>query len=433
MSSTLPSASPTTSSFPFRYRESVVHRFLRYVRVDTQSAENQGNTPSTAKQWDLVRMLASELEQLSAQNVRTSEHGMVVATVPATVANADAIPTVGFLAHVDTSPAVTGASVQPVVHENYQGGDIVLPGDPTQVITVAQNPDLEKLKGDDIITTDGTTLLGSDDKAGVAAIMTLVDVLLSNPSIPHGAVAVAFTTDEEIGTGIEKFDIEAFGARYAYTVDGGPLGELNDETFSARTANVTFHGKSTHPGTAKGVMVNAIHALAAFVARLPHDMRPETTEKRVGFVHPYIGTADVETSSLKVLLRDFDLSGLETQEGLLRDIARETERACCRGEGGRGREGELPQHARGGGAASRAHGERHGGGAACRRGAVPGAHSRRHGRIEAHVPRASVSQHLHRRPQLPQQAGVQLAARVGEDGRDVGGVGASVRGRRRVR
>lgn len=322
------SASPLRSPPPLALREPVVERFFRYVRVDTQAAEDQPTTPSTAKQWDLVRMLAAELEQLGASDVRVSEYCIVYATIPANIPDADAVPTIGFLAHVDTSPAVTGANVNPVVHEDYQGGDIVLPADPGQVITVAQNPDLERLIGDDIITTDGTTLLGSDDKAGVAAIMTLADILLANPSIPHGAIAIAFTCDEEVGTGIDKFDIDAFGARYAFTVDGGPLGELNDETWSARTANVTFHGKSTHPGTAKGMLVNSIHALAAFVSRLPADMLPETTEKREGFVHPYVGTADVETSTLKVLLRDFDVAGLDAKEELLRSIARETERAC---------------------------------------------------------------------------------------------------------
>lgn len=309
-------------------RESAVDRFLRYVRVDTQSAEDATSTPSTEKQWKLTRMLAAELEQLGVRDVRVSEHCMLYAKLPASDGVRAAVPTIGFLAHVDTSPAVTGENVRPVVHQNYQGGDIVLPGDPTQVITVAQNPDLATLVGDDIITTDGTTLLGSDDKAGVAAIMTLVDTLISNPAIPHGAIAIGFTCDEEIGVGIDRFDVEAFGARYAYTVDGGPIGELNDETWSARTANVTFHGKSTHPGTAKGVMVNAVHALAAFVTRLPHDMLPETTEGRVGFVHPYIGTADVETSTLKVLLRDFDRAGLEQKEALLRSIGRAVEEEC---------------------------------------------------------------------------------------------------------
>jgi tripeptide aminopeptidase len=301
--------------------ESVVDRFLRYVRVDTQSAEGASTTPSTATQWTLARMLATELEQLGASNVRLSEHCMVYATIPGTVPASAAVPTVGFIAHVDTSPAVTGANVSPVIHENYQGGDLVLPGDPTQVITAAQNPALSTLIGDDIITTDGTTLLGSDDKAGVAAIMTLVDTLLANPELPHGPVAVGFTADEEIGSGIEHFDIAEFGARFAYTVDGGALGDISDETWSARLATVSFHGKSVHPGTAKGVMVNAIYALADFLLRMPPDMLPETTEGRIGFVHPYSGVADVETSSVKVLLRDFDLDALEAKERLVRDLA----------------------------------------------------------------------------------------------------------------
>lgn len=313
---------------PRALRESVVDRFLRYVRIDTQSAEHQETTPSTPGQWTLARLLADELEQLGASDVRVSAQCMVYATIPANVPNADAVPVVGFLAHVDTSSAVSGADVTPVIHQDYQGGDIVLPKDPSQVITMAQNPGLARLLGDDVITTDGTTLLGSDDKAGVAAIMTLVDALTSDPSIPHGTVVVGFTADEEVGTGIAAFDLESFGASYAYTVDGGPIGELNDETWSARTATLTFHGRSTHPGTAKGVMVNAIHALAAFVSRLPADMLPETTEGRVGFVHPYIGTADVETSTLEVLLRDFDTDALNAKEALLRSIAEQTERVC---------------------------------------------------------------------------------------------------------
>jgi tripeptide aminopeptidase len=306
--------------------ETVVDRFLRYVRIDTQSQEDPASIPSTARQWVLAYMLAEELEQLGATNIRTSEHCMVYATIPANVPDGAAIPVIGFLAHVDTSPAVTGTNVTPVVHENYQGGDIVLPGDRSQVITVAQNPALNGMIGDDIITTDGTTLLGSDDKAGVATIMTLVDTLLRNPDIPHGTIAVAFTADEEIGVGIEQFDVAAFGARFAYTVDGGTLGEISEETWSARSATVIFRGKSTHPGTAKGVMVNSMYALAHFLTGMPADMLPESTEGRVGFVHPYAGVADVEESSVKVLLRDFDATGLETKEALLREMASAAER-----------------------------------------------------------------------------------------------------------
>jgi len=307
--------------------ESVVDRFLRYVRVDTQSLEDGSTTPSTDSQWTLSKQLVDELRSLGAEDVRLSEHCMIYATIPSNLpANAREVPAIGLLAHVDTSPAVSGAGVKPIVHRDYRGGDIALPGDPSQVITVAQNPALAGMIGDDIITTDGTTLLGSDDKAGVAAIMTLVDWLARNPSIPHGTLRIGFTADEEIGSGIDKFDVDAFGARFAYTVDGGPLGEISDETWSARLATIVFRGKNTHPGTAKGVMVNSIYALADFVLRLPDDMLPETTEDRVGFVHPYAGVADVEESSVKVLLRDFELTSLDAKERLLRDLAADIER-----------------------------------------------------------------------------------------------------------
>ena len=308
---------------PFRHppREGAVDRFLRYVRIDTQSQEDQSTTPSTAKQWTLANLLAAELRELGVADVRTSEHCMLYASIPPTIADSPGVPTIGLIAHVDTSPAVSGANVKPVIHANYQGGDIALPGDSSQIITVAQHPLLEQLIGDDIITTDGTTLLGSDDKAGVAAIMTTVDILLRNPEIGHGQLAIGFTADEEVGTGIDKFDVKEFGADFAYTVDGGELGEISDETWSARLATVTFGGKSAHPGTAKGVMVNAIHAFAWFLTQMPADMLPETTEDRVGFVHPYTGVADVAESSVKILLRDFELTGLDAKENLIRALA----------------------------------------------------------------------------------------------------------------
>ena len=307
--------------------ESVVNRFLRYVRIDTQSKEGMPTVPSTPGQWILARLLAQELTALGAANVRVSDTCIVYARLPATIPSPD-IPVVGLIAHVDTSPAVSGANVQPIVHRNYQGEDVTLPGDPTQVITVARNPVLRDLIGDDLITTDGTTLLGSDDKAGVATIMTLVDVLHENPQVTHGTIAIAFTADEEVGVGINTFDVAGFGASVAYTVDGDTLGEINHETWSARLATVTFLGVSTHPGTAKGVMVNAAYALADFLTRLPSDLRPETTEERVGFLHPYAGTIDVESSSVKVIVRDFDIdgpTGLDAKENLLRQIVRDTE------------------------------------------------------------------------------------------------------------
>src|SRR5215203_5362450 len=278
--------------------EPAMDRFLRYVKIDTQSQEDQTTTPSTRKQLNLANLLAKELTALGAQNVRVSEFGIVYASVPGNLADNSKVPVIGFIAHMDTSPAVSGENVNAIVHKNYQGGDITLPKDPTQVISVAKNPVLKELIGEDIITADGTTLLGSDDKSGVAEIMTMIDTLRQNPQIKHGTLAIAFTSDEEVGTGIEKFYVKGFGAKVAYTVDGEELGEISDETWSARTATVTFQGKSTHPGTAKGIMVNAMYALSDYIGRVPHDILPETTEGRVGFVHPYAGTVDVETSNV---------------------------------------------------------------------------------------------------------------------------------------
>ncbi|HEX8494806.1 MAG TPA: peptidase T [Pyrinomonadaceae bacterium] len=306
-------------------REAAMDRFLRYLKIDTQSAEDQQTVPSTKKQFDLANLLAKELKELGAQGVRVSEYAIVYATIPGNLADNSKVPVIGFIAHMDTSPAVSGANVNPIIHKNYQGGDIVLPNDKTQVITVEKNPYLKELIGDDIITADGTTLLGSDDKAGIAEIMTMIDTLRENPAIKHGTIAVAFTPDEEVGGGIDKFDIKGFGAQFAYTVDGEQLGDISDETWSARTATVTFKGKSTHPGTAKGIMVNAAYAIADYLSRFPKDMLPETTEGRVGFVHPYTGTLDVEESSLKILLRDFDLSGLEAKEANLREMVKQTQ------------------------------------------------------------------------------------------------------------
>ncbi len=304
--------------------ESAMDRFLRYVKIDTQSQEDQTTTPSTRKQLNLANLLAKELTALGAQNVRVSEFGIVYAMVQGNLPDNSKVPVVGFIAHMDTSPAVSGENVNAIIHLNYQGGNIVLPKDPSLVITPAKNPELKGMIGDDIITADGTTLLGSDDKAGVSEIMTMIDTLRQNPQLKHGNIAIAFTPDEEVGTGIEKFDVNGFGAKVAYTVDGGELGEISDETWSARTATVTFQGKSTHPGSAKGIMVNAMYALGDYLGRFPKDMLPETTEKRVGFVHPYAGVADVEQSNVKILLRDFDLSGLNAKEKMLRDMMAQT-------------------------------------------------------------------------------------------------------------
>ena len=251
-----------------------------------------------------------------------SEFAIVYAMVPGNLPDNAAVPTIGFMAHMDTSPAVSGANVNVIIHKNYQGGDIILPNDKTQVISAAKNPDLRNLIGDDIITADGTTLLGSDDKAGVAEIMTMIDILRQNPQIKHGNLAVAFTPDEEVGGGIEKFDIESWGAKFAYTVDGEQLGDISNETWSARTATVTFHGKNTHPGTAKGIMINSMYAAGAFLEEFKNAIpnRPETTEGREGFLHPYLANMGEETSTIKILLRNFDIKGLAAQEDAVKKI-----------------------------------------------------------------------------------------------------------------
>ena len=308
--------------------ESAMSRFLRYVKIDTQSAEDQPAPPSTKKQLDLARLLEKELNALGARDVRVSEFGIVYALIPGNLADNAKVPTIGFIAHMDTSPAVSGANVNAIIHKNYQGGDIVLPNDKTQIITVAKNPDLKNRIGDDIITADGTTLLGSDDKSGIAELMTMIDIFKQNPQLKHGNVAIAFTPDEEVGGGIDKFEIEKWGAKFAYTVDGEQLGDISNETWSARTATVTFRGVSTHPGTAKGILVNSMYAAGDFLARFPDAAknRPETTEGRVGFIHPYVGTLDIEISTVKILLRDFDIIGLAAQESLVKNVIAETQK-----------------------------------------------------------------------------------------------------------
>ena len=302
--------------------EPVLDRFLRYVKIDTQSAEDKDTVPSTQKQFDLARLLEKELKELGAQNVRVNEFATVYAMIPGNLPDNSKVPTIGLMAHMDTSPAVSGANVNVIIHKNYQGGDIMLPNDKSQVISVDKNPDLKNLIGDDIITADGTTLLGSDDKAGVAELMTMIDIFKQNPEIKHGNLAIAFTPDEEVGGGIEKFDIPGWGAKFAYTVDGEQLGDISNETWSARTATVTFHGKNTHPGTAKGIMINSMYAAGAFLeefrSAIPN--RPETTEGREGFLHPYLANMGEETSTIKILLRNFDINGLVGQEEAVKKV-----------------------------------------------------------------------------------------------------------------
>ena len=308
--------------------ESVMDRFLRYVKIDTQSAEDAGKFPSTEKQLVLARLLETELKAFGVQNVRLSAEGIVYGMVPGNLPDNSKVPTIGFIAHMDTSPAVSGANVNAIIHKNYQGGDITLPNDKTQVIRVDQNPDLKNLIGDDIITADGTTLLGSDDKSGIAEVMTMIDTLRNNPQIKHGNIAIAFTPDEEVGGPMDEFDIKGWGAKFAYTVDGEQLGDISNETWSARTATVTFGGKSTHPGTAKGIMINSSYAAGDFLSRFPEMIsnRPETTEDREGFIHPYSTTMSEETSTVKILLRNFDINGLAAQEEAVKKVIAETQK-----------------------------------------------------------------------------------------------------------
>ncbi len=299
----------------------VLDRFLRYVTFDTQSREGTGTYPSTPGQLVLLQALVDELQALGLADAAMDAHGYVMATIPATSGRAE-VPVIGFIAHVDTSPEMSGAGVRPIVHAAYDGRDLVLPDDPTAVLRVADLPYLGECLGHDIVTASGTTLLGADNKSGVAAIVTAVDVLLANPAIPHGPIRIAFTPDEEIGHGTTYFDVARFGAQYAYTIDGGRRGELEFESFSADALTVTFRGFNTHPGYAKGRMVNAIKLAARFIDRLPPDrLSPETTEGRDGFVHPYVMQAAVDRTSVRFILRDFDSAGLAAKAAWLRTLA----------------------------------------------------------------------------------------------------------------
>jgi tripeptide aminopeptidase len=300
-----------------------VERFLEYVKFDTQSCEDSDTFPSTAGQLDLLRHLRDELLALGLDDVVMDEYGYVFATVPANSTKTD-VPVIGFISHVDTSPEMSGADVKAVIHRNYDGGDLQFPDDPATVISPADNPLLARQIGNDIITASGTTLLGADNKAGVAEIMTAVEYLVAHPEIAHGAIRIGFTPDEEVGNGTKYFDVERFGAHCAYTVDGETLGELQVETFSADSITATFHGLNTHPGFAKGKMINAIKVAADFINRLPKDgLSPETTEAYEGFVHPYVVDAGVERTSVKLLVRDFNTAGLADLEQVVERLAME--------------------------------------------------------------------------------------------------------------
>jgi tripeptide aminopeptidase len=304
----------------------LLERFLRYVRIHTTSDENSASTPSTPQQLDLARLLTAELQAMGVA-ARMDECGYVYATLPGTLPEdhpaRGKVPAIGFIAHLDTSPDAPGKDVKPQIVSNYRGGDIVLPGAPEQVIKVAEMPELEKQIGNDLVTTDGTTLLGADDKAGVAEIMEALQRLIEHPEIVHGPICIAFTPDEEVARGTERFDIEGFGAKIAYTLDGSEMGRIEKETFNAHSATFHLKGYNVHPGTAKDKMINSLYAAAEIITRLPEEMRPETTEERQGYIHPRGIQGGVDLCTIMLLIRDFDMEGSQAKIKLLERIRRE--------------------------------------------------------------------------------------------------------------
>lgn len=298
----------------------LLDRFLRYVKIDTQSDPHSPTQPSTEKQKDLGKILAEELKELGLTDAHLDQHGYVYASLPATPGHEDA-PVICFCSHMDTSPDASGTNVKPLVHRNYQGQDLVLPDDPTVVINPKKDPQLNNCTGHTIITASGTTLLGADNKSGVSAIMHAVETLVNDPTIPHGKLSILFTPDEEIGRGVNAVDMEKVGADFGFTIDGEEYGTLQDETFSADFAQINITGVSAHPGMAKGNMESAIRIAADIIAALPKDqLTPETTEGKQGFIHPLELTAKAETARIDFLLRDFVTARLEDHASLLADI-----------------------------------------------------------------------------------------------------------------
>jgi tripeptide aminopeptidase len=311
-----------------RERQDLLQRFLRYVAVDTQSDENATCAPSTEKQKNLARLLVDELRALGCADAAMATTGHVTASLPANLPAGHPaqgrVAAVGFLAHLDTYHSTPGANVKPVIVPNYAGGDLVLPATGAHVTPAAQ-PNLNRCVGHTLIHTDGTTLLGADDKAGMAEIMTMLAYLQQHPDFLHGPLRFAFTPDEEIGRGVDGFDLKTFGADYAYTVDGSDLGEVEDETFSADSAVVTIHGFDVHPGRAKGIMINAVRVAAAIIEALPAAFLPETTEERQPYLHPYVLSGEVSKVTLKLLVRAFTDRELQEREDVLREVLRQVQ------------------------------------------------------------------------------------------------------------
>ena len=299
------------------YTYTAVDRFLRYVRIDTQSDPQSPTNPSTEKQKDLSRVLVEELLAMGIADAELDEWGYVYATIPANTDRPN-VPVICFCSHVDTSPDVTGAGVKPIIHERYDGSDIVLPDDTNQILRVADHPDLQNQIGNDIITASGTTLLGADNKAGLAEIMDAANYLMTHPDVKHGRIRLLFTPDEEVGRGTEKIDIQKLGADFGYTIDGEALGTLEDETFSADAVKITIRGVSTHPGFAKGKLENALKIAADLLATLPKDtLSPETTDGKEGFVHPTRLEGNQDQAVLEFIIRDFTEAGLHDKETYL--------------------------------------------------------------------------------------------------------------------
>jgi tripeptide aminopeptidase len=299
----------------------VTERFLRYVQIDTQSDPESNTFPSTEKQKDLSRVLVKELLEMGIKDAHLDEFGYVYATLPSN--SSKEVPAICFCSHVDTSPDCSGKNVNPVVHYSYQGHDIVLPADTSQVLSPKAHPELLNQIGNDIITADGTTLLGADNKAGVAEIMDAIHQLINHPEIKHGAIKILFTPDEEIGRGVNHVNIQKLGAKYAYTIDGETSGHIEDETFSADGVSLTMHGISTHPGFAKDKMQSAIKIASAIIDALPKDkLSPESTEYKQGFIHPVSVNGLIEKTVINFIIRDFDTALLKNHEILLEDIVK---------------------------------------------------------------------------------------------------------------
>ncbi len=312
------------SKFP-----TLVERFVKYAKINTQAEEGSETYPSSACQLDLARELVQELQDLGLNDAAMDKHGYVTASLAANDPALEQVPVVAFIAHMDTYPEVSGEGVQPTFHENYQGGDIKLPKN-NVVIPASENPYLTECLGETIITADGTTLLGADDKAGIAEIMEAVTRIIENPEFKHGPVKIAFTPDEEIGKGVLHFDVEKFGATVAYTMDGGQRGDIENETYCADSAIVTFTGRDIHPGYAKDKMVPAVRVASEFVTLLPRDMAPETTEGKQGYIHPINMEGNTSKVTVHCLIRDFDVKELEPKEDLVRKLADE---ACAKWPG----------------------------------------------------------------------------------------------------